>query len=293
MSEYSTIMEVLKRYNEGSIDLSDDDAELLAMQAKRLGVGEGYWSWEKDAFNVESKPLRKGAFDLADMATFGMLPNEWRPRSPGQDLYGENFSDKLAGGVGSLVGLGAGGAGAVKGSKVAWDAIKKRFARKRAEDIATSIYKGTTQSAASAPLRLGPGAPRLNAPPKLLSDPRRPGSSIEKMLENMRRNEYLPQGFQFGGGVGFQAPAIETGTIVSFPKEEEEEGDDLFSKIVSAGEKGAAYKASKKLQAGGYIEPDSQIAQQYRQNRMANKRREGSQLAGQQLQSNRNRFGYR
>jgi len=200
-------MEMLKRYNAGSIDLTDDEAELLAMQTKRMGV-------TKDEFDVESKPLRKGAFDLADMAAFGMLPNEWRPRSPGQDLYGETGLDKFAGGVGSTAGLFTGATGAVKGTKIGWEAIKKMFAKKRADDIARSFYKGQPQlTAGTRPLQLGPGSPRINPPSMQLGPHRTPGPGMGRMIDNMKQNKYVQEGgyigMQFGGGVGFVAPDVD------------------------------------------------------------------------------------
>ena len=149
MSQYATIMEVLNRHNEGKIQLDEDEKELLAMQAKRLG----------EKFNVESKPISKGAFDFADMTAFSLLPNKWRPRSAGQDLYGETGYDKFAGGVGSVAGLATGVMGAIKGSKMGWNALKKAFLKKKSDDIASNLYKGNLLGPGPKVGQLGQGNP--------------------------------------------------------------------------------------------------------------------------------------
>ena len=140
---YDTINEMLRRYNSGELDLTDEEAELLAMNAQRLG----------SEFKSRSKPLRKGAFDFMDMAAFGLLPNQWRPTSQAQDITGETGLDKFAGGVGSVAGLATGIGGAVKGLGMAGKAItakggiksavataKEAQAVKRANAYAKSLY---------------------------------------------------------------------------------------------------------------------------------------------------------
>ena len=47
MNEYDIVSEILDRYNKGKIDLPDDQAELLAMKAARMGLD----------FDVKSKPI--------------------------------------------------------------------------------------------------------------------------------------------------------------------------------------------------------------------------------------------
>ena len=143
MASYDVVNEMLRRYNSGDLDLSDRDAEALAMQAQKYG----------SKFKTKSKPLRKGAFDLMDMAAFGMLPNQWRPTSQGQDIAGESGLDRFAGGVGSVAGLATGIGGAIKGVGMAGSAIKAQGgikglvasakeaqAVKRANAYAKSIY---------------------------------------------------------------------------------------------------------------------------------------------------------
>lgn len=142
MNEFKMIAEMVRRYNNGEISLSDRQAQKLAEMAFRYEI----------PFEVGSKPIRKGMFDAADMATFGMLPNEWRPRSPGEGLYGESTMDRFAGGAGSLLGL-AGGVGAgIKGARALYGAatggkaaaalasVKEAEAVKRASNFANNLY---------------------------------------------------------------------------------------------------------------------------------------------------------
>ena len=164
MNDYDVVIEMLRRHNTGEIELNDIEAERLAMKAKSMG----------ERFDVESRPLAKGAFDMADMAVFGLLPNEWRPTSQGQNIFGESAIDRVAGGAGSLLGLGTGIYGGVKASKAGWGALKKIFARKKADDIAGSVYKGNLLGPGPRIQQLGPGrgTPQLSGrPPQLLGRP--------------------------------------------------------------------------------------------------------------------------
>ena len=160
MNEFKMIAEMVRRYNNGEISLSDQQAQKLAEMAFRYDI----------PFEVGSKPIRKGMFDAADMATFGMLPNEWRPRSPGEGLYGESTIDRFAGGAGSLLGL-AGGVGAgIKGARTLYGAatggkaaaalarVKEAEALKRSKELAATMYnKGAnyTTDAASRAVEFG------------------------------------------------------------------------------------------------------------------------------------------
>ena len=199
MNQNALTLELLRRHNKGKIQLSENDKELLAMKAKRLGQD----------FKVESKPLSKGAFDFADMAAFSLLPNKWRPHSAGQDLYGETGYDRFAGGVGSLAGFGTGIYGGVKASKFGWNAIKKAFAKKKADDIATNLYKGNLLGPAR-PLPPGPRTPQLpgggrypmQTTPQVGSVGRSMASrrqQLEDAIANMKANP-LPR-YQEGGEV--------------------------------------------------------------------------------------------
>ena len=212
MNENDIVREMLERYNAGQIDLSDEDAERLAMSASQHG----------ERFAVESKPFSKGAFDFADMATFGLLPDEWRPHSAGQTIHGETGIDRVSSFVSSLAGMATGVGAATKGAKLGWNAIKKTFARKKADDIATGIYKGNiideTKLLPAGPnipqlghgtsLALpGPGVGRagqLPGPyPQLGRGPYK-GYDTQQMLDDMRRQRYIQKGgyipeYQIGG----------------------------------------------------------------------------------------------
>ena len=44
---------------------------------------------------------------MADIGLLGMLPNEWEPYSRGESVYGESTSEKIGGGIGAGLGVGA------------------------------------------------------------------------------------------------------------------------------------------------------------------------------------------
>jgi len=96
------VVELVRRYNAGELDhLNERDLEKIAILAAQMGI----------EFDVESKPIRKGLFDLADTAAFGLIPNRFRPTSVGQEFHGESGLDRFAGGVGTVLGaVGTGGA---------------------------------------------------------------------------------------------------------------------------------------------------------------------------------------
>ena len=77
---------------------------------------------------------------IIGMAVFGLLPDKWRPTSQGQNIVGESGLDKISSTIGSLGGLVTGAMGATKGAKIGWNALKKVFAKKKADDIAANIF---------------------------------------------------------------------------------------------------------------------------------------------------------
>ena len=189
MNDYDVTMEMLRRHNEGKIDLTDQEADQLARQAKAMG----------ERFAVESKPLSKGAFDFADMAVFGLIPDKWRPTSQGQDIIGETGLDKASSTIAALGGLATGVGVATKGAKIGWNALKKVFAKKKADDIAANIYKGNLLPAGPPVPQLGVGRPLQigqGSPIGL------PGPGVGRMGQ-LGRQPYpmIPpyQGFQRGG----------------------------------------------------------------------------------------------
>lgn len=94
-TQYKVAKELVDRFNKGSLDyLPEKDKEQIAMIAAQMGLN----------FKPNSKPLRKGLFDLADTALLGLLPNKWRPETIGEEFGFESKSDRLAGNIGTLGG---------------------------------------------------------------------------------------------------------------------------------------------------------------------------------------------
>jgi len=106
-TEEMKVRQLVQMYNEGQLSHIDDDKiKQLAKKAYEYGI----------EFDVESKPISKGLFDLVDTAAFGMVPNSWRPESIGQEYFGESGIDKFAGGVGTVAGLLPAGGLLLKGA---------------------------------------------------------------------------------------------------------------------------------------------------------------------------------
>ena len=104
----SQILAIITAYNDDPRSFTDKDAELIAMLSKMSGI-----SMRRDV-HMKPKPFQKLGFNLADVGMMGLLPNEWEPMSAGEPYFGETIGEKVAGNVGSLLGL-AGGVGAVYG----------------------------------------------------------------------------------------------------------------------------------------------------------------------------------
>ena len=92
-------LQLIDSYNKNPQRYTDEEAEFIAMLSKQMGA----------EFKRESKPIRKGLFDLLDTTTLGAIPNRLRPRSRGESIYGQTGIDMSASGVGSLLGLVGGG----------------------------------------------------------------------------------------------------------------------------------------------------------------------------------------
>ena len=101
---FLAVQELNKRYNDDPRLFTDEEAEVVAGLSKQFGL----------EFQRESKPLAKAAFDFADIAAFGLLPNTWRPTARGDLSYGETGRDRFAGTLGSIGGL-FGATGLAKG----------------------------------------------------------------------------------------------------------------------------------------------------------------------------------
>ena len=97
---FMAVQELVEQYNNDPRSFTDQEAEMVSGLASSFGLD----------FQRTSKPLQKAAFDAADMATFGLIPNDWRPEARGDFYLGESGRDKIAGGIGTVGGLlGAGG----------------------------------------------------------------------------------------------------------------------------------------------------------------------------------------
>lgn len=93
------IQSLMYQYENDPRQFTDRQAEQIAVLANQYGF----------RFPRESKALKKFAFDLADTTMLGMLPNEWRPRSRGESVFGETKSERFAGQLGMGIPLAAGG----------------------------------------------------------------------------------------------------------------------------------------------------------------------------------------
>ena len=181
MSNVDLFREMGKRYTKG-MDLSDEQLATLNLQLQQM----------KEKVNPRSASLAKGTFDAVDTALFGLVPNQWRPQVQGEEYLGESDADLAGGNIGSVLGLGAGIWGgtlatgaALRGAGKLTASAKAFFAKKKANDIASTVYKGTlmphtpkasvgTNIIPSGPaIPMGQGAPLLGAARINPFDPRR------------------------------------------------------------------------------------------------------------------------
>lgn len=108
MNERRIAIALLEQYNSNPDQFSDRQAERIAQIARKHGL----------RFDRENKFASKLAFDLADTALLGMIPNRLRPVSRGESVFGETERDRVAGGLGWLgaiptLGAGIAGRGAI------------------------------------------------------------------------------------------------------------------------------------------------------------------------------------
>ena len=150
---YHAVKELVDRWNAGKLDIPREKLNQVAKLAYEHGI----------EFDPESRPISKGLFDLVDTAAFGMVPNTCRPKSAGEEYFGESGLDKFAGGVGTVGGLlpagglllkGAGVAAKTIGSgaklasesnalKTAVAAMKESQAVARSKEIARKVHKAS------------------------------------------------------------------------------------------------------------------------------------------------------
>ena len=114
-------------YNENPENFTDEQAERIAHVAARLGL----------PFRPESKALKKFFFDLVDNMTFGALPDDMRPVSRGEKIYGETKGEKLASNL-ALLGLLAPGAAGAKVGAAGARALTKRLPTKTQQILSRS-----------------------------------------------------------------------------------------------------------------------------------------------------------
>jgi len=107
------------QYNEDPKKYTDSEAEKIALIAAKMGL----------PFKPESKAIKKFFFDLVDNLAFGALPEEWRPESRGESVFGETKAEKVAGLL-SLAGLAvpfaAGASLGFKGAKAGLSKLPKK-----------------------------------------------------------------------------------------------------------------------------------------------------------------------
>mgnify|MGYP006402090979 CR=1 FL=1 len=140
-------------YNNNPKNYTDDEAEKVAFIAARMGL----------PFKAESKAIQKFFFDLVDNLAFGALPDEMRPTSRGETIYGETKAEKVAGLL-SLAGLAVPFAAGAKLGTTAVKAGLKKLPRRTKEVIGASdrTLQATMQAG-----RVGGGMALMN----LLEDP--------------------------------------------------------------------------------------------------------------------------
>ena len=141
------------QYNEDPKKYTDSEAEKIALIAAKMGL----------PFKPESKAIKKFFFDLVDNLAFGALPEDWRPKSRGESIYGETKAEKVAGLL-SLAGLAVPfAAGATLGLGAAKAGIRK-LPKKTKDTIEASdrLLQGTLQAG-----RVGGGMALMN----ILEDP--------------------------------------------------------------------------------------------------------------------------
>ena len=229
-SDYERVKALTNAWNKGDLkvgkNITKNEAEMLAANAYTKGLD----------FDVESKPLKKFAFNLANTATFGLLPDSIFKPDPsiGEMYHGENWSDYLAGGAGSLLGLIGGGYGLVKGAGAvggrAVNAWNNWRSRKNAKDVFNASMVGDELAllgTRNIPL-LGKGAPRLGPkqaqlPGRPLELPRAYGSYGDTFkLPSLKGPNSLPPSpvpqlpRAYGSyGDTFRMPSLSTGSLSS------------------------------------------------------------------------------
>ena len=194
------IRELLNEYNADPRSFTDEQAEIVATLSKALGSD----------FNQESKKFRKGLFDFADTAAFGLIPNKLRPTSRGESIYGETIGEKILGTLGTGSGALASGGLAVKGARGITKGASSVFNNIR------SKMKGTQSNPVSSVrdrvLQLGEGNQplQLGEGQRLLSGQTNRQIRRNRFPLNSTSGQPIPmgsrssQGYPMGGEVGLR-----------------------------------------------------------------------------------------
>jgi len=95
MNPYEAAKKLVNAFNKAPDRYDKDQSEAISKIAGRYGL----------EFKPKTKKLEKFAFDAADTALIGLIPNRLRPKTAGEDIFGESFGEELAGGAGTLLGL--------------------------------------------------------------------------------------------------------------------------------------------------------------------------------------------
>jgi len=192
------IKKLIDDYNSDPTRYNDNEAETIAALANAMGK----------TYKRESRVLEKGLFDLTDTATLGLIPNEWRPVSRGDSVYGDSNREQMGSGLGMLAGALGSGAVVAKGLSGV-----SKGARGILDNLKHKMRRGTRSSMYDNQLRLGSGSPLPPEPTRLLNVKRRPnllqGSQFSKDLKRNRFpiNQFTGQPIQLGG----QRPPIRLG----------------------------------------------------------------------------------
>ena len=139
-------------YNENPKNFTDEQAEQIAFIAAQLGL----------PFRPESKALQKFFFDVVDNISFGLLPEDQRPRSRGESVFGETKSEKLAKNL-ALIGLAVPGMAGAKLATRGAKALKPRLPQATQDRISRMNTNNLLNYATSA----GGGLAAMN----ILEDP--------------------------------------------------------------------------------------------------------------------------
>lgn len=144
--QHKAVTELTDRFNRGDLDyLPKRDLENVAMLAAQFGTD----------LTPKSKPVRKALFDFADTMAIGMIPNKFRPKSIGEEFFGESSLDKTFGNIGTGLGL----YGSYKAGTAVLGGINSLWKGRKAFGSVYPSSEGGSQM-----LRLNSGRDRLLGP---------------------------------------------------------------------------------------------------------------------------------